>query len=438
MKKLAAVCLLLSAVVTTNALTLDDIPMPPAGTYVTNPDGILSESAVFHLNTMLDSLAVNKGVLALVVAVNSIGNNEVHTFAVNMAHNWGVGKDNSDNGLMALFVLDQRKIDFVTGYGLEGTLPDLICKRIQMQEMIPRFKSGDYDGGMIAGISRAVDVINGDYSPTNEDLWGKPTDWEKLSVNLLIGILLAMLLTCILMQRTVAKVRTNALLKTNIDRVKALKSNKSIVYLKIFALIFISAFILSFVMKEFWYFLLLPLMPVSNIPSIIYSRKKIKDFRAQPIKCNECGGTMRFLPETEEDKYLTVSQQFEEKLHAVDYDIFECDTCGNETVYPYEQAASYAPCPSCGTRTYRLAEKITTAHPTYISTGNLRQTYKCQYCGYAKAINTQIPRLVATPVFIGGTGGRSFSSGSGGFGGFSGGGSFGGGSFGGGGATSGW
>ncbi|MCL2597633.1 MAG: TPM domain-containing protein [Paludibacter sp.] len=444
MKKLCILLFSLASFTSLFAFSPKDIPEPPQGSYVTNPDGILSESTVFQLNTMLDSLALTKGVLVLVVAVNTIEDNDVHTFAVNIGQNGigketkGVGKANSDNGLVVLFVLDRRKIDFATGYGLESTLTDALCKRIQTQEMLPYFKQGDYDAGMIAGISRAIEVINGDYIPTDEDLNGEKTDWKTLSINLLIGFFAVMLITFLLMRRTVHNVRTKTTLTTNLARVQTLKTNKSIVYLRIFMLIIIGAFILYIITKTGWYAILLPLMPVSNIPSIIYSRKKIKQFRTQPIKCSECNGLMHFLPESEEDKYLTVSQQFEEKLHAVDYDVFECDTCHNQTVYPYEQLNIYQPCPSCGTRAYHLISKKTTANPTYISTGNIKETYQCLYCKHQDEINKTLPRLTATPIFLGGTGGGSFSSGSGGFGGFSGGGSFGGGSFGGGGATSGW
>ena len=444
MKKLFAFAIFIFCFGAVNAFSPKDIPEPPKGTYVTNPDGILSENTVFQLNTMLDSLAITKGVLVLVVAVNTIGDNDVHTFAVNIGHNGigketqGVGKANSDNGLVVLFVLDQRKIDFATGYGLEGTLTDAMCKRIQMQEMLPYFKKGDYDAGMIAGVKRAVEVIKGDYVATAEDMNGKKTDWKALSINLLIGFFAIMLITFLLMQRTVHNVRTKATLTTNLARAKTLKTNKSIVYLKVFFLIIVITFVLFAITKTGWYVLLLPLMPVSNIPSIIYSRKKINKFRTQPIKCSECNGLMHFVPESEEDKYLTVSQQFEEKLHAVDYDVFECDTCGNQTVYPYEQLNNYQICPACGTRAYHLVSKKTTANPTFISNGNLRETYQCLYCKHQDEVNKIIPHLTATPIFVGNAGGGSFSSGSGGFGGFSGGGSFGGGSFGGGGATSGW
>ena len=61
--------------------------------------------------------------------------------------------------LLVLFVLDQKKVTFETGYGLEGIIPDAICKRIQYQSMIPEFKKGDYDAGMFAGIQRIGSTI---------------------------------------------------------------------------------------------------------------------------------------------------------------------------------------------------------------------------------------------------------------------------------------
>ena len=61
--------------------------------------------------------------------------------------------------MLILFVEDQRSITFETGYGIEGDLPDALCKRIQMEKMIPLFKKGNYDEGMIAGMTAVVDVL---------------------------------------------------------------------------------------------------------------------------------------------------------------------------------------------------------------------------------------------------------------------------------------
>lgn len=66
----------------------------------------------------------------------------------------GSRQEGKDNGLVILLVTDQRCIQFYTGYGLEGVLPDAICKRIQTKYMIPYLKDGNWNEGMVAGIRR--------------------------------------------------------------------------------------------------------------------------------------------------------------------------------------------------------------------------------------------------------------------------------------------
>ena len=79
--------------------------------------------------------------------------------------------------------------------------------------------------------------------------------------------------------------------------------------------------------------------------------------RRQPIPCNTCDGTMRILSEKKEDEYLSVSQQFEEQLHAVDYDVFVCKDCGNEAVFTLDKPSVYAECPSCKTKAFTLHKR---------------------------------------------------------------------------------
>jgi uncharacterized protein len=144
---------------------------------------------------------------------------------------------------------------------------------------------------------------------------------------------------------------------------------------------------------------------------------------------------MHFVPEKEEDVYLKLSQQFEEQLHAVDYDVFVCDNCKNEAIFTIDRPSAYSECPKCGTKAFILKDKKLTMAPTYFNAGTERLTYRCEFCGYEENKNRRIPRLTrANSTFIGGAAAGSIFSGSGGFGG----GSFGGGMSGGGGATSGW
>ena len=73
----------------------------------------------------------------------------------------GSREKEKNNGLVILLVTDQRCIQFYTGYGLEGDLPDAICKRIQTKYMIPYLKDGNWDAGMVAGVKAVCSRLDG-------------------------------------------------------------------------------------------------------------------------------------------------------------------------------------------------------------------------------------------------------------------------------------
>lgn len=151
-------CCLLPARAQVKEYTTDNTPnvrLQDKTNYVSNPDNILSGAACDSINRMLHTLEQKTGIETAVVVLPSIGNGDCFDFAFNLGSKWGVGKKNKDNGLVILLVTDQRCIQFVTGYGLEGDLPDAICKRIQSKYMVPYLRNGDWDNGMVAGI-RAV------------------------------------------------------------------------------------------------------------------------------------------------------------------------------------------------------------------------------------------------------------------------------------------
>ena len=96
-----------------------------------------------------------------VVAVDDIAGGDTFSFAVELFGRWGVGGAESDNGLGILLVKDLREIRFVTGGGVEGVLPDALCKRIQLRYMLPAFREGNYDAGMVAGVEAAAQLLEG-------------------------------------------------------------------------------------------------------------------------------------------------------------------------------------------------------------------------------------------------------------------------------------
>ena len=139
--------------------------------YVSNPDGILSREAVVRIDSICGALRSRGVAEVAVVAVDDIAGGDAFSFAIDLFRSWGVGSSRSNNGLGILLVRDLREIRFVTGPGIEGVLPDALCKRIQVQFMLPRFREGDYSAGMVAGVEAAARLLEGgepDWSGTSD------------------------------------------------------------------------------------------------------------------------------------------------------------------------------------------------------------------------------------------------------------------------------
>ena len=144
--------------------TIQEIPMvhlQDRTRYVSNPDGILSESAVSTIDNILYHLEQKTGIQTLVVVVTGIEGGDCFEFAYQLGKEKGVGQKGRDNGLVILLSTDERCIQFATGYGLEGVLPDAICKRIQNRYMIEPFSKGDWNTGMVEGIRAVNSYLDG-------------------------------------------------------------------------------------------------------------------------------------------------------------------------------------------------------------------------------------------------------------------------------------
>lgn len=164
--------------------TLQDVPnvrLNDARQYVSDPSHILSGSARDTINAVLARLEESTGIETAVVMLPSIGEADIFNFAHELFRQWGIGKQKSNNGLLILFVADQRKVRFTVGYGLEGTMTDAMSKRIQMQRMVPRFKAGDWDGGMVDGVRAAAQVLDGSMQP-------EPADDDDSMIGALIAV----------------------------------------------------------------------------------------------------------------------------------------------------------------------------------------------------------------------------------------------------------
>ncbi len=157
---------------------VEDVPnvqLRDSRRYVSNPDGILDNVTVMRIDTLCANLRSEGLAQVAVVAVDDIEGGDAFSFAIALFREWGVGREDVNNGLGVLLVKDLREIRFVTGGGLEGVLTDALSKRIQMQAMLPFFREGDYDGGMMAGMAAVAEILRGGelgFGAEEDDLQG--------------------------------------------------------------------------------------------------------------------------------------------------------------------------------------------------------------------------------------------------------------------------
>lgn len=167
--------------------------------YVCNPAGILSTEACAQMDSLLYALEQQTGIETVVAVVPSIGQADCFNFSHELLNKWGVGKKGKNNGLVILLVTDQRCVQFYTGYGLEGNLPDAICKRIQSKYMIPYLKDGNWNAGMVAGVHAVCQRLDG--SMVNDEVSdGEDASWSLIVFALLGFIVIASIISVFAMR----------------------------------------------------------------------------------------------------------------------------------------------------------------------------------------------------------------------------------------------
>src|SRR4051794_23340563 len=146
------------------------IPLAPKN-HFNDYAGVVSQSTATSLNnelTQFERNTRNQFVVAIYPKMQS--DSSIEEYTVRVARAWGVGTKEKNNGI-ALFIFTQdHKLFIQTGYGLEGALPDALCKRIVSDEIVPRFKQGDFNGGVTAGVHAIIAATKGEYKGTGRTI----------------------------------------------------------------------------------------------------------------------------------------------------------------------------------------------------------------------------------------------------------------------------
>jgi uncharacterized protein len=143
----------------------DRVPVPPLAGRVVDQTGTLSPGAARALDERLAAFEARKGSQVAVLIVPTTKPEAIEQYSIRVAEQWKLGRKKVDDGAILLVAKDDRAMRIEVGYGLEGALTDIACKRIISDIITPRFREGDFDGGITAGVDAMLKVIDGEPLP---------------------------------------------------------------------------------------------------------------------------------------------------------------------------------------------------------------------------------------------------------------------------------
>ena len=139
--------------------------VPPLTGHVIDQTATLTAEQQATLEQMLTEFEARKGTQLAVLIVPSTAPEAIESFAMRVAELWKLGRKKVDDGVILLVAKGDRTLRIEVGYGLEGALPDITSKRIIEETVLPRFKQGDYYGGLQAGVEKIIQVVDGEPLP---------------------------------------------------------------------------------------------------------------------------------------------------------------------------------------------------------------------------------------------------------------------------------
>jgi uncharacterized protein len=149
------------------------VAVPPLSGRVVDQTGTLAAGDIASLTQTLKDLETRKGSQIAVLIVPTTDGEAIEQFSLRVAEAWKIGRKKVDDGALLVIAKNDRRLRIEVGYGLEGALTDATTKRIIDEDITPKFKSGDFAGGVSVGVARMVRVAEGEKLPEPE-----PPHWQ--------------------------------------------------------------------------------------------------------------------------------------------------------------------------------------------------------------------------------------------------------------------
>jgi uncharacterized protein len=176
------------------------LDVPPLTGRVVDLAHVLPADVAASLTNDLEAHETKTSNQVAVLILPSLEGEPLESFSHRVGTTWKLGQKGTENGVLLLIALRERKIRIEVGYGLEGTLTDLRSSHIIRQEIVPRFRSGDLPGGIAAGVQAILGTIEGTYK-AEEVLSGparsgqEPTAFQYVIIGIVVGTLAGVVLS---------------------------------------------------------------------------------------------------------------------------------------------------------------------------------------------------------------------------------------------------
>ena len=160
MRRLAAI--LLTLIVFSATAFAQSLTFPALTGRVVDEAGLLDAAARAQLEQTLVELEAKTTDQLVVVTLKSLQGTSIEDYGYQLGRHWQIGQKDKNNGVLLIVAPNERKVRIEVGYGLEGTLTDAISSFIVQNSILPRFKAGDFAGGIRRGVEDIVQVLSGD------------------------------------------------------------------------------------------------------------------------------------------------------------------------------------------------------------------------------------------------------------------------------------
>lgn len=323
------------------AVSVESIPTPRPQGWTVDLTGSLTPGDVQALNELCEEVNRKTGAEMAIVAVGTVDGADPREFATRLFNHWGIGQQGANNGILVFTALDDRASEIVLGMGIDTSESRRESEEIMRWEMLPLFRAGNVAGALHRGADASARRILGASLAGSTTVPAKPAPVSALT----------------------GEEPYSPPIPDEVATDVGTSGPQSSFGIVLVGLSLIACFV-----------------------PIVY--------KLVPPRCRECRTRMVKLTESGDDLHLEPSEQSEERVGSVNYDVWLCNGCGQIKKRRWSAWSSgHSACPKCSART-RVRNSTVLVAATYSHGGQVRVDEACGHCDYLHSYTQSTPQLV--------------------------------------------